>query len=212
MWLADPYCAACGRLTVFPSGFDLDHIVPLYKGGPDTDENCQVLCNGPDGCHIIKTGQDMGTRVEKAARYPDWLLPAACHLTIVFGPPGSGKTTLVQEQRGDFDIVIDVDAIIAKLSGLPWYQGTAEWMNTALRVRNKMLAALARESRPAWFINTGSTQGHRAWWDRRLMPAKTIVMDTPEQTCIERIQADPRRPDEAKARAVDGVRMWFKAS
>ncbi|QMV50950.1 HNH endonuclease [Ewingella americana] len=59
LWAANPRCAACGQLTEYPHGFELDHIVSLYKGGPDTDDNCQILCNGEDGCHRKKTRQDM---------------------------------------------------------------------------------------------------------------------------------------------------------
>jgi 5-methylcytosine-specific restriction endonuclease McrA len=62
VWSASPHCAECGKLTDYPNGFDLDHKVALDNGGQDTDENCQVLCNGPDGCHVRKTARDMGYR------------------------------------------------------------------------------------------------------------------------------------------------------
>ena len=61
MWKANPHCAACGRYTLFPHGFELDHKVALYQGGYDTDENCQVLCverrldGTKGGCHVAKT-------------------------------------------------------------------------------------------------------------------------------------------------------------
>lgn len=58
-WQEDPYCAGCGRLLDFPNGFDMDHIVPLYKGGTHDDSNLQLLCNGPDGCHEAKTREDL---------------------------------------------------------------------------------------------------------------------------------------------------------
>lgn len=68
VWSADPNCAHCGTLTVFPYGFELDHKVSLNDGGADTDENSQVLCVSRDargrkvGCHDGKTRQDMGYR------------------------------------------------------------------------------------------------------------------------------------------------------
>lgn len=34
-----------------------DHILPLYKGGTDTEDNIQCLC---EDCHTIKTARDLG--------------------------------------------------------------------------------------------------------------------------------------------------------
>lgn len=59
VWTKDPHCQGCGRLVDFPYGFELDHKVPLHAGGPDTEDNCQVLCSGPDGCHAAKTVGDV---------------------------------------------------------------------------------------------------------------------------------------------------------
>ncbi|NLY58832.1 MAG: HNH endonuclease [Gammaproteobacteria bacterium] len=67
IWKRDPHCAGCGRVVGYPGGFELDHIVPLYQGGPDTEENCQVLCIHVEivdgqrvktGCHVGKTAED----------------------------------------------------------------------------------------------------------------------------------------------------------
>ena len=58
IWAKNPNCARCGKLTAYPHGFELDHIVPLFMGGADTDANCQVLCNGDSGCHATKTAED----------------------------------------------------------------------------------------------------------------------------------------------------------
>jgi len=66
VWSKDPRCASCRRLTEFSArlghGFELDHIVALTNGGPDTEANCQVLCTGPGSCHERKTEQDLGHR------------------------------------------------------------------------------------------------------------------------------------------------------
>lgn len=56
MWSTDPHCKRCGELTTYPSGFQLDHIVPLTSGGHDVEANCQVLCHP---CHAVKTREDM---------------------------------------------------------------------------------------------------------------------------------------------------------
>ena len=207
-WTENPYCAICGKLTQYPGGFELDHIVALANGGADTAENCQILCCGVDGCHNIKTARDLRWEKRKAARFPEWIGPAAGRLTIVFGAPGSGKSTWVKQNAGPQAITIDVDEIIARLSDQPLYHGTDEWMESALRVRNKMLAGLRRDTRDAYLITTGSTEAHRQWWQEKLRPARVVTMPTPLSECIARINADSRRPAHAKARAIAGARKW----
>lgn len=63
MWQKDPHCADCGRVVEFPHGFELDHKVPLFMGGEDTEDNCQLLCVRYDGrnklgCHSTKTARE----------------------------------------------------------------------------------------------------------------------------------------------------------
>lgn len=64
IWLRDgPNCAACGELIDITPGttrpFELDHIVPLWKGGQDNDGNRQCLC---PGCHKDKTTAEAAER------------------------------------------------------------------------------------------------------------------------------------------------------
>lgn len=59
LWSASPECVCCGRLTEYPGGFELDHTVPLWQGGDDSDDNCQILCSGLNGCHARKTAFDL---------------------------------------------------------------------------------------------------------------------------------------------------------
>lgn len=58
---ADPFGVACLRLAGSPlcvrPAKEVDHIVPLHKGGPDKWHNLQGLC---DDCHKDKTRLDMG--------------------------------------------------------------------------------------------------------------------------------------------------------
>lgn len=64
LWSKDPHCASCRRVTQYPDGFELDHKVPLFLGGADTDENCQILCvwyaadGTKRGCHVEKSGEE----------------------------------------------------------------------------------------------------------------------------------------------------------
>lgn len=78
IWVSDPCCARCGRVTRYPDGFELDHVIPLCKDGPDTDDNCQVLCIRVDedgrttGCHEHKTADDMGYKPKVQIGLDGW--------------------------------------------------------------------------------------------------------------------------------------------
>lgn len=51
-WLANPHCTQCKTFTTYPSGFEIDHKVPLSHGGDESEENRQLLCLS---CHDKKT-------------------------------------------------------------------------------------------------------------------------------------------------------------
>ena len=56
---AKPLCAHCLLRGVTRCATEVDHVVPLFKGGPDTDANTQNLCFD---CHAEKTRQDLASR------------------------------------------------------------------------------------------------------------------------------------------------------
>jgi 5-methylcytosine-specific restriction protein A len=59
-----PLCKACSDAGRVRAARVIDHIVPLCKGGSDTDDNTQPLCAE---CHDDKTRVDMGYKLR--ARY-----------------------------------------------------------------------------------------------------------------------------------------------
>ena len=60
---------AC-NLTGPLEAYDLDHIVPLWKGGEDTEDNLQALC---PACHRIKTDLE---RLERDGLTEPVIMPA----------------------------------------------------------------------------------------------------------------------------------------
>lgn len=45
-------CVKCGKGV---GRLEVDHIIPLFKGGPEADSNRQLLC---ESCHRAKTEQE----------------------------------------------------------------------------------------------------------------------------------------------------------
>jgi 5-methylcytosine-specific restriction protein A len=72
-WIeAHPLCKHCeakGRTSI---AIQVDHIIPLSKGGADDESNFQSLCAT---CHDIKTNQDMGRRNKPAIGVDGYTLP-----------------------------------------------------------------------------------------------------------------------------------------
>jgi 5-methylcytosine-specific restriction endonuclease McrA len=51
-------CAICGM--VLPATYEVDHVIPLQKGGDDDIANCQALCRS---CHGNKTQEEEAERI-----------------------------------------------------------------------------------------------------------------------------------------------------
>ncbi len=51
----EPVCMICGR----KASTQVDHKIPLCKGGTDTRDNLQGVC---DECHNEKTAEDLGIK------------------------------------------------------------------------------------------------------------------------------------------------------
>lgn len=131
-------------------------------------------------------------------------------LTVVAGAPGSGKSWWVQQHAGPSDLVLDLDAIRARLSGLSLYEAPEATLWPAMEARNGQLARLAREDCPwpaAWLVASSPTAAARAWWRRH--GARVVVLETPLDVCLARIRADARRRTKATHEAA--CRLWWAA-
>jgi 5-methylcytosine-specific restriction protein A len=66
---AQPLCQDClakGRITAATTP---DHIIPLARGGTDTEDNIRCLCAS---CHRIRTAQQFGYRVPQQIGPDGW--------------------------------------------------------------------------------------------------------------------------------------------
>ena len=64
-----PLCVKCqskGRIT---AATEVDHIVPLHKGGTDDLDNLQSLCHD---CHAEKTATEQGKRRRQEIGLDGW--------------------------------------------------------------------------------------------------------------------------------------------
>lgn len=200
--MAEPLCRHCHAKGIVRKSDVPDHIIPLAFGGTDDDDNVQCLCHD---CHAIKSALE-SAHTEGAANHPEWLKPSAIPLTILCGPPASGKTTYILDRANRFDTVIDIDDILKLID--PDYQPWGKRIDTlvfnkAIRVRNAMLGSLANaHAGMAWFIVSAPTKEEREWWASKLNATSLVLLHPGTDECKRRAVA------RGTPKAIEGIDKW----
>jgi 5-methylcytosine-specific restriction protein A len=65
----EPLCRACAARGRVAAAVELDHIVPLSKGGTNAAGNLQPLCGD---CHAAKTAADLGHQAKPQVGVDGW--------------------------------------------------------------------------------------------------------------------------------------------
>lgn len=162
---------------------------------------------GPDGWPV---GGKAPHQIEKERQSffdPVDLRASKPRLTIVVGPPASGKTTYVAQFAGPRDVIIDADAEADRLM-ISRYTDSSHELRRVIAAKNAKLRALATSDAPAaWYCFLGAQTQSRASLDRQLQPAQTIVLLTPRELCVERIK---NRRTQNEASLIAAVDRWYK--
>ena len=66
---AQPVCEDCEAKGITSLAETPDHIIPLAKGGTDTDDNIRCLCKP---CHAIRTAEQFGHKVKRRIGPDGW--------------------------------------------------------------------------------------------------------------------------------------------
>ncbi len=199
---SEMFCHDCGAQGKKTFGEMVDHIVPLRLAWERRTDptNLQTLCNK---CHAKKRGREMRMKLYSRP-------PTAAEITVVCGPPGSGKTTYVRENYVRGDLIIDLDAIMVAISNQPWYDKPANLLHYATEVKNTLINRVmidGDQSPRVWLISGAPHAEDRARLRSRL-GAVTVVIETPINECLNRITKDPRRPYQAAAME-EAIREWW---
>ena len=200
---AEPLCRLCKRKGKTTLAVTVDHIIPLADGGLDIDDNCQSLCQP---CHDAKTSNEVGGWNSGVNNHPDWLKKSAIPLTIVCGPPASGKTTYVAANARQGDTVIDLDAIRFELDpSFKVWSGT-DGLKAGIRKRNDMLGDLSRATKGSgWFIISAPTRAERKWWADKL-GGQVVLLDPGKAECVNRCRA------RGTPQAIEWIEDWHRRS
>lgn len=210
----DPLCERCSAPEAPVEAEEVHH----KDGNPRNNrwENLESLCKS---CHSRETkGAQEGP--SKGLETPAELLASPLEgdrraterapVTLICGPPGAGKTSLVMARRRHGDLVLDLDRLVLALTGLPMFEKPAAVMPFAWEARDAILAKLELPSHltRAWIVTMGAKREPRARLRERLGADVVIVKPSP-LVCITRIQEDPRRKGVWKAWEKI-VRKWYR--
>lgn len=199
---AYPLCAACEERGILKEGKVVDHTKPrrLYPALELDWNNLQTLC---DSCHNSKSGKE-GSKVYQKRE------ERKAMFYIVYGAPGSGKTTYVLEKKAANDLVIDIDLIWQALTGMPMYSRNSliePYVYTAVDaiINDAVYATTAID---IWFITTNLStpvvEKIKALSQHRIIP-----MNIDKQVCIDRINKDERRKD--KQHHIRLINEWYSS-
>ena len=178
---------------------EVDHIVAKDQGGDDSMDNLQGLCKS---CHSEKTWR------EKHGQLP--LVRSTIPVTLVTGPPASGKPTYVRERARWGDLIAAVDSLFVAVSGLKVYEKPQNRLPFVCEARDALIRRLGRESgvRHAWII-TSEPDILKLERMKGALGAELVVLEVSPNECIRRISLDERRSDKVELWA-ELVRDWWR--
>lgn len=182
-------CQACRREGLLTLAEEVDHIVPEHQGGTDDDSNLEAICKPH---HDAKTQAEAhaARRGRNTTMRPSGLRPPSRPLSVVVGPPGSGKSTYVREHAGPADLVIDLDELALEILGTELWSLPPGGRAQVLTVRNDRLRAYCdglTDYPAAWLIVGRPGDDHVRFWSR--LGARVVRLDTDLETCRARVRA-----------------------
>lgn len=128
----------------------------------------------------------------------------------VYGAPCSGKTTFVNEVKGNSDLIVDMDNIWQCITGIRYEKPKA--LNTyAFMIRDlllDMVKARAGKWERAYIIDGGAVKIER---DRKIAMygAEPIYIGTDREECLKRLYGDCNRTSEQKKEWETYINRWF---
>lgn len=124
-------------------------------------------------------------------------------LTVIVGPPCSGKSTYAMRMARDGDVVVDYDAIAVALGSRRAHEAPRAVADVAARARDAAIGRAIAKRWPAWVIHSRPTREQVDEYARA--GARLVLLDPGVEECLRRCDADGRPPGTARR-----IRDWYE--
>ena len=129
---------------------------------------------------------------------------------FVYGAPCSGKTSFVNNVKGNSDLIVDIDNVWECITGKRYDKPNALKQN-AFAIRDLLLDMVKTRAgrwEKAFVISGGARKADR---DRtiQMLGAEPIFIDTDKETCLERLASDTER-QAVQDEWTNFINTWFE--
>lgn len=198
------HCAICGK----PILKKYDLIVHHKKELDDMNVNDVNVSLNPENveCVHFKCHNKIHDRWQGGNN--GWK-PKAKQVIIVYGAPCAGKSTWVNEVATDDDLIVDMDSIWQMISHTPRYTKPASLKAVVFQLRDALYDIVKYRSgkwNNAFIITGGALIGDRQRLIQRVGATDCILIDTPKEECLKRIQS---RSVDDKDQWIQYINDWF---
>ncbi len=210
----DGICVFCGK-----PGEEVHHKIFLRPSNIDDPEitlgenNLILLCKD---CHFKeheKTNPGFKSKrkkvVENGCFFNEHGELVSQQVNIVYGAPGSGKSTYVKEHMKDGDLVVDLDLLKQAISLKSKSEVPDNLLDTAIELRDKLYELIEDKTVDAeniWVIASLPRREQRLELVKRFN-ANLIYCEATVHECIDRVLLDIERTD--KQKQIDIIDSWF---
>lgn len=131
----------------------------------------------------------------------------------IYGAPCAGKTTFVNNIKGNSDLVVDLDNIWQCITGGQRYEKPTALKPIAFALRDnltELVKTRAGNWERAFIIEGGAVKSIR---ERKMeqLGAEPIFIDADKQTCLQRLAGDETRTPEQKRKWKEYIEQWFNS-
>lgn len=129
---------------------------------------------------------------------------------IIWGPPASGKTTYVSDNKGENDVIFDFDNIMRVISGLKPHEKNDDLIEYVLDIRELMINRLKNETRfdNVWIIVTWLDDDFKSKFED-FESVDYILMETSKEECKKRVKENEDR-QATKDEQIQVIEEWFE--